>query len=104
VLRHLGVIPGQKVETDLLPNGRLEARAAKSGESIDSFVGCRYRPVTKPPTIEEIAETCGRRLGGSPLIITVDTNVLVQAAVLDDREQARRAARSSPASIAPRSD
>jgi hypothetical protein len=38
-----------------------------------------------------------------PLKITVDANVLVQAAVLDDPEQAQRAAMSSPASIAPRS-
>ena len=28
VLRHLGVAPGQKVEMSLLPNGRLEVRAA----------------------------------------------------------------------------
>ena len=28
VLRHLGVAPGQKVEMYLLPNGRLEVRAA----------------------------------------------------------------------------
>ena len=44
VLRHLGVTPGQKVEIDLLSNRRLEVRAAKSGASIDSFIGCRYRP------------------------------------------------------------
>ena len=71
-------------------NGRLEVRAAKSGESIGSFIGCRYRPVTNPLTIEEIAEIAAEDWAGSPLIITVDTNVVVQAALLDDREQARR--------------
>ena len=30
VLRHLGVAPGQKIEIDMLPNGRLEMRAANS--------------------------------------------------------------------------
>jgi len=51
---------------------------------------------------EEIAEIAAE--GWSPLIITVDTNVLVQAALLDDPEQAQRAVRSSSAPIAPRSD
>ena len=63
VLRHLGVIPGQKVEIDLLPNGRLEVRAAKSGGSID-FIGCGYRPGTKPLTIEEIAEIAAEGWAG----------------------------------------
>jgi hypothetical protein len=33
-----------------------EVRAAKSGASIDGFIGCQYRPVIKPLAIEEIAE------------------------------------------------
>ncbi len=56
VLRHLGVAPGQKVEVDLLPNGRIEVRAAKSTASIEDFFGCLQRPGTKPLTIEEIGE------------------------------------------------
>ena len=56
VLRHLGVTPGQKVEADLLPNGRLELRAAKREGSIRDFFGCAYRPGTKPLTIEEMNE------------------------------------------------
>ena len=53
VLRHLGVAPGQKVEIDMLPNGRLEVRAKPTG-SIESFIGCAERPGTKPLSIEEI--------------------------------------------------
>jgi len=64
VLRHLGVTPGQKVEIDLLPNGRLEVRAAKSGGSIESFIGCGYRPGTKPLTIEEITEIAAEGRAG----------------------------------------
>ena len=64
VLRHLGVTPGQKVEIDLLPNGRLEVRATKSGGSIESFIGCGYRPGTKPLTIEEIAEIAAEGWAG----------------------------------------
>jgi len=64
VLRHLGVTPGQKVEIDLLPNGRLEVRAAKSGGSIESFIGSGYRPGIKALTIEEIAEIAAEGWAG----------------------------------------
>ena len=64
VLRHLGVTPGQKVEIDLLPNGSLEERAAKSEGSIESFIGCGYRPRIKPLTIEEIAEIAAEGSAG----------------------------------------
>ena len=56
--------PGQKVEIDLLLNGRLEVGAAKFGASIDSFIGCGYRPGTKPLTIEEIAEIAAEGWAG----------------------------------------
>ncbi|HEU0157167.1 MAG TPA: AbrB/MazE/SpoVT family DNA-binding domain-containing protein [Stellaceae bacterium] len=55
VLRHLGVGPGQKVEIDMLPNGRVEMRAKPTG-SIEDFIGCAQRPETQPLTIEEINE------------------------------------------------
>jgi antitoxin PrlF len=55
VLQHLGVGPGQKVEVDLLPNGRVELRAKPSG-SIEDFFGCAHQPGTNPLTIEEINE------------------------------------------------
>lgn len=53
VLRHLGVGPGQKVEIDMLPNGRIELRARPRG-SIEDFFGSLERPDTKPLTIDEI--------------------------------------------------
>ena len=56
VLRHLGVAPGQKLEAELLPNGRVELRGAKPKGSIEDFFGCAYRAGTKPLTIEEINE------------------------------------------------
>jgi antitoxin PrlF len=55
VLQHLGVGPGQKVEVDLLPDGRVEVRATPKG-SIEDFFGSLKRPGTKPLTIEEINE------------------------------------------------
>ncbi len=64
LLRHLGVTPGQKVEVDLLPNGRLEVRAKQTG-SIEAFFGCAARPGTKPLSIDEINEIIADSWAGS---------------------------------------
>jgi AbrB family looped-hinge helix DNA binding protein len=92
VLRHLGIAPGQKVEVQMLPNGRLELRAAKPTSSIDDFIGCLYRPGTKPPDDRGDQRAHGKSLGGRALRVTVDTNVVVRATIVDDPEQARLAA------------
>lgn len=63
VLRHLGVGPGQKVEIDMLPNGRIQLRAKPTG-SIEDFIGCAYRPGTEPLTIEEINEIISKGWAG----------------------------------------
>jgi antitoxin PrlF len=63
VLQHLGVGPGQKVEADMLPNGRIEIRAKPTG-SIEDFIGCAHRPGTKPLTIEEISEIAAQGWAG----------------------------------------
>jgi len=64
VLRHLGVAPGQKVEAEMLPDGRIELRAAKRTGSIEDFIGCAYRPETKPLTIQEIKELTEKAWAG----------------------------------------
>jgi bifunctional DNA-binding transcriptional regulator/antitoxin component of YhaV-PrlF toxin-antitoxin module len=64
VLRHLGVVPGEKVAVDLLPGGRAELRAAKSPASIEDFIGCLGRPGTGPLSTEEIAEIAAEGWAG----------------------------------------
>lgn len=64
VLQHLGVGPGQKVEVDMLPNGRVEVRAKPAG-SIEDFIGCAHRAGAKPLTIEEINEIAAQGWAGS---------------------------------------
>ncbi len=64
VLRHLGATPGQKVEIDLLPNGRAELRAAKKSGSIEDFFGCAHRPGMKPLSIEEIGRIAAEGWAG----------------------------------------
>lgn len=52
LLKHLGIGPGQKVEVEKLPDGRIIAKAASHGTMLD-FFGCLAQPVTQPagPTL-----------------------------------------------------
>lgn len=56
LLRHLGVEPGQKVEVDKLPDGRITLRAARPSGSIESFIGVLAGKTRKVATIEEMNE------------------------------------------------
>ncbi|MDE2299860.1 MAG: AbrB/MazE/SpoVT family DNA-binding domain-containing protein [Burkholderiales bacterium] len=56
VLQHLGIKPGEKIELDLLPNGRGILKAARSAGTIESFVGLLANRTKKVATIEEINE------------------------------------------------
>ncbi|MGO4125443.1 AbrB/MazE/SpoVT family DNA-binding domain-containing protein [Inquilinus sp. YAF38] len=54
LLQHLGVEPGQKIEVDKLPDGRIEVKAARTTGSIDDFIGLLAGKTRKVATIEEI--------------------------------------------------
>ena len=56
VLKHLGVEPGQKIEVELLPNGRAEIKPAKPAGSIDGFIGLLKGRAPKVLSIEEMNE------------------------------------------------
>jgi antitoxin PrlF len=64
VLQHLGVKPGEKVIVDFLAAGRAELRAAKSTASIDAFIDCLRRPVSRPLSTEEIAGIAAKGWAG----------------------------------------
>lgn len=53
VLQHLGIKPGEKIELDLLPDGRVVLRARPTG-TIAGFVGLLAGRTKKVATIEEI--------------------------------------------------
>lgn len=55
VLQHLGIRPGEKIELDLLPDGRGMLRAARPTGSIDGFVGLLAGQTSKVASIEEIS-------------------------------------------------
>ncbi len=64
VLKHLGVKPGEKIELELLPEGRGELRAARPSGSIDGFIGVLAGRTKKVASIQEINEATARGWAG----------------------------------------
>ncbi len=56
VLHHLGIRPGDRIELDKLPDGRVSLRAARPGGTIEGFLGLLAGRTTKVAIIEEIDE------------------------------------------------
>jgi antitoxin PrlF len=56
VLRHMGIAPGEKVELDKLPDGRVTLRAARPTGNIDSFLGFLAGKTRKVATLAEIGK------------------------------------------------
>ncbi|MGP8184998.1 MAG: AbrB/MazE/SpoVT family DNA-binding domain-containing protein [Terracidiphilus sp.] len=54
LLRHLNVTPGQKVDVDKLPGGRLVVQPAARTGSIDAFIGSLERKGGPRFTIAQI--------------------------------------------------
>jgi bifunctional DNA-binding transcriptional regulator/antitoxin component of YhaV-PrlF toxin-antitoxin module len=59
VLKHLGVKPGEKIELELLPDGRGQIQAARRKGSWDDFIGCLAGKTKVRLTIEEMNEAIG---------------------------------------------
>jgi bifunctional DNA-binding transcriptional regulator/antitoxin component of YhaV-PrlF toxin-antitoxin module len=56
VLQHLGIKPGEKIELDLLPDGRGMIRAPRPSGKIEDFFGVLAGQTKKVATIEEMNE------------------------------------------------
>jgi antitoxin PrlF len=56
LLKHLGVSPGEKIEADKLPDGRIVVRAAAQDGTIADFIGCLSQPGGRKLTIDEMNE------------------------------------------------
>lgn len=63
VLEHLGIHPGDRLEVELLPAGRMLAHA-KEGKPVSSLFGLLKRPAEKALTIEEIKEVAAAGWAG----------------------------------------
>jgi antitoxin PrlF len=54
LLKHLGVGPGEKIEADKLPDGRIVVKAAAPNGTIADFIGCLSQERGPKLTIEEM--------------------------------------------------
>ncbi|MCB8880586.1 AbrB/MazE/SpoVT family DNA-binding domain-containing protein [Acidisoma cellulosilytica] len=66
VLNHLGIRPGDKIEVDKLPDGRVGLRAARPAAKIEAFFGLLAGKSHKVATIEEINEAAAAGWAGEP--------------------------------------
>jgi bifunctional DNA-binding transcriptional regulator/antitoxin component of YhaV-PrlF toxin-antitoxin module len=64
VLQHLGIKPGEKIQLDLLPNGRAVLKAARPTGTIDGFFGVLAGKTKKVATIEEMNEAAAKGWAG----------------------------------------
>jgi bifunctional DNA-binding transcriptional regulator/antitoxin component of YhaV-PrlF toxin-antitoxin module len=64
VLQHLGVRPGEKIELQKLPDGRVTLKAARPAGTIDGFVGLLAGKSKKVATIEEIDDAAAAGWAG----------------------------------------
>lgn len=64
VLEHLGIKAGEKIELDLLPDGRGIIRAARPSGKIDDFFGVLAGKTKKVATIQEMNEAAARGWAG----------------------------------------
>ena len=72
VLQHLGIKPGEKIEIDLLPEGRALLNAARPAGTIDGLIGLLAGPVDPAATPEERGERPAG--GGAPATSETSTS------------------------------
>jgi len=64
VLQHLGIGPGEKIELDKLPGGRVILKAARPSGKIDRFLGLLAGKTKKIATLDEINEAAAAGWAG----------------------------------------
>ncbi len=63
VLEHLGVRPGERVDVDLLQDGRMQVRA-KQGKSVTTIFGLLARPASPTRSVDELNEAAAAGWAG----------------------------------------
>ena len=64
VLQHLGIEPGEKIELDKLPDGRVTLRAMRPAGTIDGFLGLLAGKTKKIATLDQINEAAAANWAG----------------------------------------
>jgi bifunctional DNA-binding transcriptional regulator/antitoxin component of YhaV-PrlF toxin-antitoxin module len=65
VLQHLGIKPGERIEFELLPDGRALLQAARPPASIAGFIGLLAGRTAKVASIEEINAAAAQGWSGA---------------------------------------
>jgi antitoxin PrlF len=64
VLQHLGIRPGEKIDLEKLPDGRVILKAARPAGKIDAFLGLLAGKAKKIATLDEINEAAAAGWAG----------------------------------------
>jgi antitoxin PrlF len=64
VLHHLGIQPGEKIELQKLPDGRVMLKASRPVGKIDGFLGLLAGKTGKVATIDEINDAAAAGWAG----------------------------------------
>ncbi len=66
ILQHLGIGPGDRIELDLLSDGRAALKAARRTGEIEEIFGVLAGKTTKVATLEEMEDAIARGWAGKP--------------------------------------
>jgi antitoxin PrlF len=66
LLAHLGIEPGQRVDVEVLPGGRLELHAEQATGSIHGFIGLLAGRSARRASLEELNEAAASGWAGLP--------------------------------------
>ncbi|WP_197212539.1 AbrB/MazE/SpoVT family DNA-binding domain-containing protein [Synechococcus sp. CBW1004] len=64
LLAHLGVQPGQRLDVEVLPGGRLELHAEQATGTIDGFIGLLAGRSPHRASLEELSEAAASGWAG----------------------------------------
>jgi bifunctional DNA-binding transcriptional regulator/antitoxin component of YhaV-PrlF toxin-antitoxin module len=64
LLKHIGVGPGQNIEAEMLPDGRILVSAAQQKGAIEDFIGCLAQKNMPSLSIDEIKEMTAQGWAG----------------------------------------
>ena len=64
LLAHLGIQPGQRIDVEVLPGGRLELHAEQATGSITSFIGLLAGRSSHCASLEELSEAAAAGWAG----------------------------------------
>jgi bifunctional DNA-binding transcriptional regulator/antitoxin component of YhaV-PrlF toxin-antitoxin module len=64
LLKHLGVGPGQNIEVEMIPDGRILVSAVQQNGTVEDFIGCLAQKNTLSLNIDEINEMAAQGWAG----------------------------------------